>query len=319
MQNLNCNYKYIVITPAKNEGENLPNLIQSMEKQTIIPVLWLIVDDGSTDNTPNIIREVQEKYEWIKSIRLEEKHPRDINLHYAHMFNKGVEFAIEYCKMHDIQYEYIGVLDADMVIEPAFFEKLINEFRKDTKLGVASGSLYRKVDNKLILENMREDVLIGSARVWRRECFEEINGLPVSYSPDVVADVIAKLRGWETRMFKEIKAVQTRGISSAEGLWKGYKIRGISAYFRNYHPLFVLAKGLKYLFERPYYTGIAYLYGYVSSFLKRIEKIDNEEVKDYYWHKKPKEAIQYYKAKLIKNFKPRDFTRLPLKLFRKKF
>jgi len=299
MQNLNCNYKYIVITPAKNEEENLPNLIQSIVKQTIKPVVWVIVDDGSTDDTPNVIREAKEGNDWIKAIRLGE-HPRDIGMHYAHVFNKGAEFAIEYCKMHDIKYDYIGVLDADMILEPEFFEKLINEFEKNPKLGVVSGSLYRKVDNKLILENMREDVLIGSAKLWRRECFEEIKGLPISYSPDVVADVIAKLRGWELKRFKEAKAIQTRGTSSAEGLWKGYKINGISAYFRNYHPLFVLAKGLKYLFERPYYTGIAYLYGYVSSFLKRIEKIDNEEVRDYYWHKKPKEAMQYYKTKLIK-------------------
>ena len=318
-QNLDYNYKYIIVSPAKNEEENLPDLIQSMKKQTIKPVLWVITDDGCTDNTPEIIREAQEKYDWIKSIRLEE-YPRDIHIHYVHVFNKGVEFAIEYCKMHDIQYEYIGVLDADMVIEPAFFEKLIKEFEKDTKLGVASGSLYTKINNKLILEKTREDVLIGSAKLWRKGCYEEIKGLPVSYSPDVVADVLAKLRGWETRMFKHIKAIQTRGTNSAEGLWNGYKMNGISAYFRNYHPVFVLAKGLKYLFERPCYTGIAYLYGYFGSFIRRMEKIDNKEVRDYYWHNKHKEAIQYYKNKLIKKFRTTRFHEIntTLFLFRKK-
>jgi len=299
----NPNYKYIIISPVKNEEKNLPNLIQSVANQTVKPILWIIVDDGSVDNTPNIIREAQKKYKWIKSIRLGE-HPRDIGMHYAYVFNKGVEFAIEFCKMYGIHYDYIGILDADMVIEPKFFEKLINEFEKNPKLGVACGGLYNKIGNTLVLEKIREDILIGSAKLWRRACFEEIKGLPISYSPDVVADVIAKLRGWETGMFREIKAIQVRRISSAEGLWKGYKIQGESAYFRNYHPLFVIAKGLRYLFKRPYYIGIAYLYGYFSSLIRGMEKIDNKEVRDYYYREKHKEAIRYYTFLLFR--KKRD-------------
>ncbi len=113
-----------------------------------------------------------------------------------------------------------------------------------------------------------------------------------------MSNLLAKLRGWEVKRFDEIKAIQARKTSSAEGLWKGYVINGISAYFINFHPLYVLIKGLNYSFKSPYYIGIAYLFGYFSSALRRMDKIDNEVVKDYFYHQKHKEVIEYYKNKL---------------------
>lgn len=290
--------RYILVTPAKNEEEDLPNLIHSMIQQTIKPLLWVIVDDGSTDNTPEILEEAKEKYNWIQSLRVKES-KRDLGKHVYCVYNIGFDFAVKYCKAHNKQYDYIGNVDADMTMETEFFEKLIKEFEKNPKLGVASGSVYSNIHDELILEKDREDLPMGSPRLWRKECFEETGGYLISYSADSVSNVLAKLRGWETKRFSNIKAIQARKTSSAEGLWKGYKIHGESAYFRNYHPLFVLAKGLKYSFNSPYYIGIAYLYGYLSSVLKRMDKIDNEEVEEYYYHQKHKEAIQYYRSKII--------------------
>ena len=290
---------YILVTPAKNEEKNLPKLVQSVVQQTVKPVLWVIVDDGSTDNTPNIIREAREKYDWIQSFRLKEG-KRDLGKHVYRVYKLGFDYAINYCKVYNLQYEYLGNIDADMTIETQFFDKLIKEFKKNPRLGVASGSVYSNINNKLIIENDRDDLPSGGIRLWRRECFEETGGYLISYSADSVSNVLAKLRGWETRRFEEIKAMQARKTSSAEGLWKGYKYHGESAYFRNYHPLFVLAKGLKLLFKSPYYMGIAYLYGYFSSVLRRMDKIDNVEVKEYYYHQKHKEAMEYYKN-ILKN------------------
>ena len=289
---------YILVTPAKNEEKELPKLVQSIARQTVKPMVWVIVDDGSTDDTPNIIREAQEKYDWIKSVRLDE-HPRDLGKRYAYVCNTGFDFAIEYCKAHgNIHYDYIGNIDADMVLETEFFEKLIKEFKKNPKLGIVSGSVYSNIRDELVLEEDREDLPMGSPRLWRKECFEETGGYPIGYSADSISNVLAKLKGWELKRFGEIKAIQARKTSSAEGLWNGYKTHGISAYFRNYHPLFALTKGLKYSFESPYYIGIAYLYGYFSSVLRRMDKIDNEEVREYYYLYKHKEAMQYYKNKL---------------------
>ena len=101
MKNESLSRRYILVTPAKNEGKNLPNLIHSVENLTIKPILWVIVDDGSTDDTPEIIKEAKKKHEWIQSIRLEE-HPRGITFHYPYVCKKGFDFATEYCKKKSI-------------------------------------------------------------------------------------------------------------------------------------------------------------------------------------------------------------------------
>jgi len=288
---------YILVTPAKNEEKNLPNLIQSVTDQTIKPAVWVIVDDGSTDGTPNIIRKAQEEHSWIQRVRLE-KHQRDIGKRYAYVCNTGFKHATKYCEAHSIQYAYVGLVDSDMTLGIEVFEKLIKEFEGNQRLGVVSSTVYNRINNELIFESVREDILMGSPRLWRKKCFEETGGgYLISYSPDAVSNVLAKLKGWEVKRFEKIKAIQARKTSSAEGLWKGYAINGISAYFTNFHPLYVLIKGLKYSFKSPYYIGIAYLYGYFSSALKRMDKIDNEDVRDYFFRHKPKEVIQYYWAK----------------------
>jgi len=305
---------YILVTPSKDEEVNLPKLIQSVMGQTIKPLVWVIIDDGSTDNTPVIIEKAKERYKWIRSIRVKE-HSRDLSAHYAYVCNTGFDLAIKYSEANNLQYDYIGLLDADMILGREFYSKLIKEFERSPKLGIASGSIYYDIDGKQIIvyydidgkqiiENDRDDLPPGGMRLWRRECFEETGrGLYPGYSADAVSNVLAKLRGWEMERFDEIRAVQARRTSSAEGLWKGYKYHGESAYFRNYHPLFVLAKGIRYIFGKPHYIGIAFLYGYLSGVIRRIGKIDNKEVRNYYYHQKYKEVVEYYKNKLRKKIK----------------
>jgi len=289
--------RYILITPIKDEERSLPDLIRSVVNQTIKPALWVIVDDGSTDETPNIIEEAKLKHNWIRSIQLDES-IRDIGKHYAYVCRKGFDFGIEYCKINGIQYEYIGLVDADMILCTDFFEKLIKKFEKNPKLGIASGGIYYN-DDELIHEKGREDLPRGGERLWRRKCFEETGGYLLTYSPDSVSNVKAKLKGWETKQFKEVKAIQTRKTSSAEGFWKGYKSKGVSSYFINTNPLFVVLKGVRYLFKRPYYIGIAYLCGYFGSFLRKQEQINDEEIREYYKNKF-REVRQYY-FNLLKN------------------
>ena len=120
--------RYFLATPVKNEEENLPNLIHSVAEQTIKPVLWIIVDDGSTDNSPKIIEDATNRYVWVKSVRLKES-PRDLTIHFASVIKTGLDFASEYCREHRIQYDYICFLDADMIIQDKdFFKKIIAEF-----------------------------------------------------------------------------------------------------------------------------------------------------------------------------------------------
>jgi len=276
---------YIIVTPCKNEGQNLPKLIESVASQTIRPVLWVIVDDGSTDNTPEILKRAREKYHWIESIRLDESRERDLGLHLANVIKKGFDFAINYCSENGINYSYLGNLDADLILEPMFYEKLIKEFEKDSKLGIVSGGTRHIVGDRIIYAKVNIDEPSGGHMLIRRECFEECGGIPISYACDSVLKAKARLRGWKTRRIERATATEIRDANSAEGYWKGFVHKGKASYYLNLHPIHVLVRTLMYSCKRPHYTGLAYILGYLGSFIKREIKINDEEIGQYFRNK----------------------------------
>lgn len=319
------NRRYIVVTPCRNEEENLPNLVQSIVAQTLRPVLWVIVDDGSTDKTGKIIAEIEKKYGWLKGVLLEE-HKEYMGTHLAYVCNTGFVFAKDYCAENKISYDYIALIDADNILEARYFEKLIEHFEKDAKLGIASGnSAFADVETFLEelratnpnvsvmdtefwqiwnnattqVQNSREDLPMGSARMWRKDCFEETGGYQPVPLPDSVSNAMAKMKGWRTRRFMDIKVIERQGLEK-QGLWKGYKEKGES-YFSLGQSLFLaVLKALKYSFNKPYYTGVAYFYGYIKSFILRKGRVNDDEIRHYYKHIRSEELKIYHNERLKK-------------------
>lgn len=278
------NNQYILITPCKNESNNLPNLIGSISSQTIKPVVWVIIDDGSTDNTPEIIRKNEENYGWIKGLRAE-SNVRDLGLHLSKIMKKGFEYAIEYCSENNISYRYLGNVDGDIILEKTFFENLISEFKKDPELGIASGGTKQIIGNRIVYAKGGEHEPSGGHMLIRKECFEDCGGFPVSYACDSVLKAKARIKGWKTRRFEEYLATEIRGAHSVGGYWKGFFHRGECSYFLNMNPLHVLTRGIIYTFKNPYYLGFAFVSGYFISLTKRKPKSCDKEVKDYFWSK----------------------------------
>lgn len=277
--------RYILVTAVKNEGGNLSNLIQSVTEQTIKPTLWAIADDNSTDTTPEIIKETKEKYEWIQSIRLAESTKTGWDaLHLSSVLMRITEFAIEFSQKNKIEYDYIGNVDGDMILEQTFFEKLINEFEKDPDLGVAGGGTQYIKGDDTTQPSIREDEPSGGDMLIRRECFEDCGGMQLSCCWDSVLKAKTRLRGWKTKRFEYIKATETR-IPGSDNYWeRGIRI-GESAYHLNMHPLHVMIRCLKVSCQKPYYWGIAFVLGYIVSLIGRKEQIEDDEVKRYFRNK----------------------------------
>jgi glycosyltransferase involved in cell wall biosynthesis len=287
---------YVLVTPAKNEERYLPKVAESVIGQTVLPVLWVIVDDGSTDDTPKVIKNLENRFGWIKSIQLP-SHPRDITFHYSYVCKSGFDYAIQLCKTNAIRYDFIGLLDADTVLEASYFEKLSAEFDKNSQFGIASGHITDMPAKEICWADVKKDepdrpLPRGSGRLWRKECFFETEGYLIEPAPDSISNVKASLRGWEIRRFGHIKAIQLRDTSGAQGLWNGYRIRGATAYYLNKHPLLVLLGSFSYIIQKPYYIGLAYLYGYLLEWLKRSPKIKDPEIRSYYWNNRLKEYIK---------------------------
>ena len=275
---------YIVVTPCKNEGENLPDLIESVVAQTVRPVVWVIVDDGSSDDTPNIIEGAMKTHDWIRSTRLDSV-VRDLGLHLADVVEKGFDYAISYGKENELEYDYLGNLDGDLILPPTFYENLMVEFEKDHRLGIASGGTKHIIGDRVRYANLSVNEPSGGHMLIRKECFEECGGVPLSYSIDSVLKARARIRGWKTRRFEANVATEIRDVHAAEGYWKGFIYRGRSSYYLNINPLHVIARIVMYSFRKPYYSGIAYLVGYFCSVVRREKRIDDEDVKRYFRNK----------------------------------
>lgn len=275
---------YIIITPCKNEEGNLPSLINSITSQTITPTLWVIIDDGSTDNTPIILKKCQYEYDWIKTLRLEESN-RDLGLHLAKVMKIGFNQAVNFCEQNRLEYHLLGNVDADLTLPPTFYENLNYEFEKNPKLGIASGGTDHIIGGKKIRAKLAETEPSGGHMLIRKECFEQCGGIPQSYSMDSVIKAKARLKGWETRRFEENIAVEIRDAGNAEGYLKGFMYKGEVFYCLNYNPLHVILKSTMYFFRRPYYGGIIIIVSYLKSYITRKDKIRDAEIRCYFWNK----------------------------------
>lgn len=315
---------YAIVTPCKNEEWNLPNLIKSVLAQTIMPVLWVIVDDGSTDKSGKILDQFEKDHNWVKVIHLEEA-KEYLGVHISYVYNSGFEYIKDCSNKSSLRWEYIGILDSDTIAEPEYFEKLIKKFEENPRLGIASGSTCEITENIIHIleeknsqfdltspkfwdaypfslkgEKVRLDLPMGSARLWKRKCFEETGGLLENINaPDAISTVKAKIKGWETARFMEIKLIERSGLS-AKGKWHGYKDRGIANYVVNLPLYIILLKSVKYSSRKPYYTGIAYLYGYFESLVSKKDQVKDEEVIRYYRSVHIKETKRHHGGKINK-------------------
>jgi glycosyltransferase involved in cell wall biosynthesis len=256
---------YVIITPAKNEEKHLPLLAESMVKQTIKPSAWFIIDDGSDDRTPGIILELESKFPWIHSKRLEKSEVSNTNelaMHFVKMVKEAFDYAVDFCSRSGIEYDYIGKIDADMILPSDYFEKLIEKFEQNSRLGIAGGHyIFVKFDEKGDMTRKRtpkallEDGPSGGCLLIGKDCYQDMGGLPLSPGQDSGALAKARLAGWETKRFTDIESFHLRRRGSAK--WDGY-----IAYCSDYHPLLVLLNSLACTIRKEPLRGIAYLYGY---------------------------------------------------------
>ena len=278
---------YILITPAKNEEKNLRGLIKSVNEQKIKPVLWIIVDDGSQDNTPIILRKASSKYEYIQILTLKNQNSYDIGIHYAKVCRIGFEYAIKYCTENSINYEYIALSDADMVYPKDYFFKIIRFMESNTNYGIVGGKILIKNDYGKIYEEKLCDVSNyprGTGRVWRKQAFKESNGYILTKSPDSVSNILAVLKGWKICKI-DVICYQTRDTGAGINLWDGYFSRGDRTYYLGGNPLIVINTVIDLVIisrqKNALLKSLAFTCGYINALFRRKKKIEVKEVREY--------------------------------------
>jgi poly-beta-1,6-N-acetyl-D-glucosamine synthase len=267
--------RYVLITPARNEEAFIRKTLDSVVQQTFLPLKWVIVNDGSSDNTAGIVQEYTAKYPWIEVVN---RPPRE-ERHFAakvHAFNAGQE------RVKDLDYEVIGNLDSDVSLDPDHFEFLLTKFKNEPRLGVA-GTIFREEGGYNSGTDSLEGqfYVSGQCQIFRRQCFEEINGYFANKAGgiDWIAVTTARMKGWKTRSFNEKSFFHHRHLGTAERsvLSASYSY-GAKDYILGGHPLWEAFRVCYRMTKRPYIIdGIALGLGYTSAALRRLNRpVSNE-------------------------------------------
>ena len=257
---------YVVITPARNEAQFIELTLKSMIAQTLLPLKWVIVSDGSTDGTDEIVREYAAGNPWIELVRMPERPERNF-AGKVYAFNTGCE------RVKDIDFEIIGNLDADVSFESDHFEYLIGKMRDAPQIGVA-GSPFREGTFQYDYRFTNIENVWGGCQLFRRECFEEIGGyMPLKVGcVDHVAVISARQHGWQTRTFTGKVCLHHRqmGTALAGGLKARFKF-GMKDYSVGNHPLWEVFRAFYQMTQRPFLVGgLALGAGYAWSLIRRI-------------------------------------------------
>lgn len=260
--------RYVLITPARNEEAFLELTIKSMVAQTLRPLKWVIVSDGSTDRTEEIVESYLPANPWIELVRRPAGKERDFGGK-VRTFNAGRE------RVTNLEYSFIGNLDADLSFEPDLFELLMARFAANPKLGVA-GPPYTEGNGTYDWRFSSVEHVSGACQIFRRECFEDIGG----YTPmkgggiDVLAVLTARMKGWQTRTFPERVCFHHRPMGSAthSAAMASFKL-GQKDYMLGRHPLWQMFRAVYQMRRSPVIiSGSMLLGGYVWSALKRVQR-----------------------------------------------
>lgn len=266
---------YVLITAARNEEAHLESTIKSVVNQTALPLRWVIVSDGSTDQTETIAAQYAARYPWITVVVRADREARDFAGKVA-AFNAGAG------TVKHLAFDIIGSLDADLSFVPDFFEFLLGKFAADAQLGLA-GCPFSEDGVTYDYNFSSAEHVSGACQMFRRECFEQIGGyVPLKGGGiDVVATLMARMRGWRTRTFTERVCIHHRPMGSAANSSKfmaNYKL-GQRAYRLGFHPLWQLCRSAYQMTRRPYVSGGAALAaGYFWAMLLRTERAVSPEL-----------------------------------------
>lgn len=270
-----CEPRLVLITPARNEVAFIEETIKSVEAQTHRPIKWIIVSDGSTDGTDEVVEKYATKQEWIELLRMPERTER-------HFAGKVAAFNAGYAAVKDLHFEVVGNLDADITFDAEYLGFLLGKFAANPNLGVA-GTPFREESRLYDYRFTSIEHVSGACQLFRRRCFEEIGGyVPIKIGGiDLVAVLTARMKGWQTRSFLDKTALHHRKMGTAKQsvLMVAYR-GGRGDYMLGTHPLWEFSRTFYQMTRRPIVLGGCFrLAGFLVAMLQQVDKeVSNELV-----------------------------------------
>lgn len=264
---------YVLVTAARNEEEYIEQPLRSVVAQTVRPLKWIIVSDGSTDRTDEIVTRYAREYAWVELVRMPEHRDRDFAAK-----ARCIDAALE--RLRELRFDIIGNLDADVSFEPDYMAFLLRQFAAEPRLGVA-GTPYVEEDYKpgqhsLNIRGGDWNHVSGPCQLFQRACFQEVGGylpLPVG-AIDWIAVTTARMRGWRTRSFPDKTYFHHRRMGTADSsLLRSNFNDGRKAYSVGGHPVWELPRGVYRMREHPLFLrGLCFQLGYLWACVTRTKR-----------------------------------------------
>lgn len=264
--------RYVVISPCRNEANYMRRTLDSVAAQTVPPTLWVVVDDGSTDATPEILEEYRKKLSYLTVVRRADRGRRSVGPGVIEAFYVGLE-AVDLAG-----FEYLCKLDLDLDLPPRYFERLISRMEENPRLGTTSGKPYfvQAKTGALVPEVCGDEMSVGASKFYRRKCFLEIGGFVREVMWDGIDCHRCRLLGWiaDSVDADDLRFEHLRPMgSSHQGIWSGRVRTGYGQYFMGTSPLYLVASACFRLFKYPVlYGSLAMLWGYFSSAARGVAR-----------------------------------------------
>jgi len=269
--------QYVLISPCRDEAEYLRRTLDSVAAQSVPPALWVIVDDGSTDETPAILEEYSRRLPYLRVIRRTDRGRRQVGPGVIEAFYAGLETVC----LED--FDYVCKLDMDLDLPVRYFELLMERMEGDPRVGTTSGKPWfiHPQSGKLMPEVCGDEMSVGMTKFYRVACFKEIGGFVRQVMWDGIDCHRARMLGWiaESIELEPLRFVHLRPQgSSHKGIWTGRLRKGFGQYFMGTSPLYYLAVVIYHLPAYPVFIGsVAMLWGYLRSSLTGLPRYDDLE------------------------------------------
>jgi glycosyltransferase involved in cell wall biosynthesis len=267
--------RYVLISPCRDEADYLQVTIDTVAAQSVLPTKWLIVDDGSTDRTPEILAAAVQKYPFIEVVRRDDRGHRSVGPGVIDALYHGLD------RLELDDYDYLCKFDCDLEMPPRYFERVMEYFEEDPRLGTLSGKLHLRVNGKLHRERTGDENSVGPVKFYRVDCFRQIGGFAREVCWDGIDGHMCRLNGWVARSVDdpELAIVHLRQMGSSHvNLWTGRMRWGRGKYFMGTTPYYIAAVSLYRMAERPYVIGgLGILVGYVRAALEGAKRMTDPE------------------------------------------
>lgn len=260
------NRTYVLISPCRNEADYMRQTLDTVIAQSIRPARWVIVDDGSTDETPQILMEYAKQHDWIQIVTRADRGRRAVGPGVIEAFYAG------YAAINPDDYNYLCKLDLDLRLPPRYFEFLMQRMEGNPLIATCSGKAYIEENGHLVSERHGDETSLGMTKFYRVSCFKAIGGFVREVMWDGIDCHCCRMKGWIACSWDEpdLRFVHLRPMgSSQQSIYVGRMRHGYGQYFMGTGLLFMTASAIFRINEKPYLFGsLAILWGWIKSALQ---------------------------------------------------